>query len=132
MCNALSYSTAVEPIADQSVPTGNNATFICVAVGAPSSNVIYSWSHDLSGTTVPIRHSEIANRVIGINTSMLTIMNVGVQDEDGYRCTVSVDGVMLGFSTALLSVVSESHHVYIFNDENVDWEAALEVSVHDF
>ncbi len=113
VCNTLSYSTAVEPIADQSVPTGNNATFICVAVGAPSSNVIYSWSHDLSGTAVPIRNSMTAGRAFGVNTSMLTIMNVGVQDEERYRCTVSVDGVMLGFSTALLSILSESHHVFV-------------------
>ena len=114
MCNILSLilHAAVEPIADQSVPTGNNATFICVAVGAPS-NVMYTWSYDLSGTSVPIRNSETADRAVGINTNMLTIMNVGVQDEEGYRCTVSVDGVMLGFSAAVLSVVSESHHVFI-------------------
>ncbi len=107
---SLIVHAAVEPIADQSVPTGNNATFICVAVGAPSS-VMYNWTHDVSGS-VPI-DSMTADRAVGINTNMLTIMNVGVQDEDGYRCTVSVDGVMLGYSTAVLSVVSESHLVFV-------------------
>ena len=74
---------------------------------------MYNWTHDLSGMSVPIRNSMIADRVFGINTNMLTIMNVGVQDEDGYRCTVSVDGVMLEYFTAMLSVVSESHLVFV-------------------
>ena len=72
---------------------------------------MYNWTHDVFGS-VPI-DSMTADRVFGINTNMLTIMNVGVQDEDGYRCTVSVDGVVLGFFTAMLSVVSESHLVFV-------------------
>ncbi len=106
-CDYISYSADVESIPDQTVPTGNSAIFICVAVGAPS-NVAYSWSHEVDGVPVPIQNPDNVGRVMGIDSSMLTITNVGVQDEDMIRCTVSVGGVDLAYTTATLSVISES------------------------
>ncbi len=105
--NNISYSADVEPIPDQSVPTGNDAIFICMAVGAPS-NVAYSWTHEVDGGPVSIQNPDNVGRVMGINSNMLTITNVGVEDEDMIRCTVSVGGVDLTYTTATLSVISKS------------------------
>ncbi len=105
--NYISYSADVESIPDQTVPTGNTAMFICMALGAPS-NVAYSWTHEVEGSPVPIQNPDNVGRVMGINSSVLAIMNVAVHDDDMVRCTVSVGGVNLAYTTATLSVISES------------------------
>ena len=68
------------------VTQGQNASFYCNASG--SGNVSYSWNRegDFANSTV--------SRWIGEDTSLLTIMNVGIADEGVYVCTVSDDEIL--------------------------------------
>ena len=54
-----------------------------------------------------------SGRFVGVNSSMLTILNVGVVDvEEGqdYTCFVGVSGTIVGYRTAILQTRSELLH----------------------
>ena len=110
---SLSAEVMTVPSA-QTVPTGNSATFSCVADGTPSSGTIsFYWYETINGLALSERFRSTsepftARRVSGMDTSMLTISNVAVGDGMWDKtCNVIVNGEMVGRATSTLDVISE-------------------------
>ena len=114
---STTHSLSAEVMAvpsNQTVPTGNSATFSCVTGGTPSSGSIsFSWYETINGLALFERFRSTsepftARRVSGEDTSMLTISNVAVGDGMWDKtCNVTVDGEMVGRATSTLDVISE-------------------------
>ena len=94
----------IDNIPDQTVTTGLNVTFNCSAEGSPA--ISYRWRRTELGSLVE-RPFEDVDRVSGVTTPTLTILNVGVDDEGEYTCFVSVSDTLVGTRTANLTIQGE-------------------------
>ena len=96
---------------------GDNVTFTCSASG--SEDISYRWTRTMVGMDRSLAnvgfYDESSGRFVGVNSSMLTILNVGVLDvEEGqdYTCFVDVGNTNVGYRTAILQTQSELMPVY--------------------
>ena len=104
----------VPPILNQTVPTGNDVSFTCVALGGPP-NIEYAWHQVVEGIFIVADADPLStdgrflygDRVSGENTAVLTIVNVGVEDAGSYTCNVTVEGSVVDTATAVLTTVGE-------------------------
>ena len=104
-----SLPSVIDDIPDQTVTTGLSVTFNCSAEG--STAITYQWRRTERGSLVE-RGFEDVDRVSGMTTPTLTILNVGVLDEGEYTCFVSVSDNRVGTRTANLTTQGE----YQWND----------------
>jgi len=96
---------------------GTSVTFNCSASG--SEDISYRWTRTMvstDGSLVNVGlYYESSGRFVGVNSSMLTILNVGVVDiEEGqdYTCFVDVGSTNVGYRTAILQARSELMPAY--------------------
>ena len=87
--------------------TGANASLFCnvMVAGTGAQNLMYSWNRLVDGMMAfPPFLNMTLDRVVGMDTDTLTFLNVGVADQMGYRCTVSLFGETVGSADGMLSV----------------------------
>jgi len=107
-------SPVIEDIMPDNVTAtlGTNVMFNCSASG--SEDISYRWTRTMVGTDGSLVdvgfYDESSGRFNGVDTAMLTILNVGVLDVEGgqdYTCFVNVSDITVGFRTAILQTRSE-------------------------
>ena len=82
-------------------------------------NIEYAWHQTINDTFIVAGSLPLStegrfiypDRVSGENTPVLTITNVGVEDEGSYACNVTVDGDLVDTTTAVLTTVGEWYYL---------------------
>ena len=81
------------------VDLGTNVTFNCITMGEPPSGLTFEW---LSPTS-----DDPDTQITGLNTSTLTISDVGVGADGMYGCRVGFQGTQLTTASGSLSTDGE-------------------------
>ena len=82
----------IEPISDETVLIGGNEAFFCDASGSEDLNVTLVWSR----TGVPLEDDSSHIRLLSLSQTLLllSIIDVGIEDEAVYTCTATnSDGI---------------------------------------
>ena len=108
-------SLAVIEVANVTAGITATAVFFCNVTGAGGAdNIGYFWTQSLNGMIPENRFPFVIyeDRVIGLRTSMLSIINLsGLEQDFDYTCTVSINSMEIGSATGTLT----SPGVYMYS-----------------
>ena len=81
------------------VDLGTDVTFNCITTGEPPSGLTFEW---LSPTS-----DDPDTQITGLNTSNLSISDVGVGAAGTYECRVGFQGIQLTTASGTLRTIGE-------------------------